>query len=134
MLLVYVDDIVIIGNNLSVIHHTKQLLHSRFQLKDLDLLKYFLGFEVARSSKGISLCQRKYALELISELGLSGSEPSAVPMDSNLKLTSEAYDELFLTGHDSLILDPSVYKRLVGKLLYICMTQPNLNCSVNLLS
>ncbi|XP_031283867.1 uncharacterized protein LOC116142569 [Pistacia vera] len=117
-----------------MINQTKKILHSNFRLKDLGMWRYFLGFEVARSVKGISLCQRKYALELISESGLSGSKPSSVPMESNLKLTSTAYDALFPTTNDPLLSDPCVYQRLMGKLLYLCMTRPDLNYSVNLLS
>ncbi|XP_031270507.1 uncharacterized protein LOC116128878 [Pistacia vera] len=134
ILLVYVDDIVLTGNNVNMINQTKKMLHSNFRLKDLGMLRYFLGFEVARSVKEISLYQRKYALELISESGLSGSKPSSVLMESNLKLTSTAYDALFPTTNDPLLSDPCVYQRLVGKLLYLCMTQPDLSYSVNLLN
>lgn len=133
----YVDDIVIIGDFPTLIRHTKQLLHHNFKLKDLCVLQYFLGFEVAMSSKGISLCQRKYALELISESSLLGSKPSLVPMESNLKLTSATFDHQFPfdnTKNDPLLPDPVVYQRLVGKLLYLCMTRPNLSYSVSLLS
>ncbi|XP_031262909.1 uncharacterized protein LOC116121108 [Pistacia vera] len=100
-----------------MINYTKQLLHSNFKLKDLGVLKYFLGLEVARSFRGINLCQRKYALELISESRLSASKPSAVPMESTLKLTLVAYDELFPAGHDPLLPDPSIYQRLASCLM-----------------
>ncbi|XP_075492651.1 uncharacterized protein LOC142530724 [Primulina tabacum] len=66
LLLVYVDDIIITGDNDSSIKELKLFLHSRIHLKDLGPLRYFLGIEIARSNEGIYLCQRKYTLELIS--------------------------------------------------------------------
>ena len=54
-ILVYVDDVILAGNNLQYIEETKQFLAKQFKLKDLGQLKYFLGIEVARSSTDISL-------------------------------------------------------------------------------
>ena len=56
-------------------------------MKDLGELKFFLGIEFVISQKGIVMSQRKYALELISELGLSGTKPVNTPLETNLKLT-----------------------------------------------
>lgn len=64
-LLAYVDDIVLAGNSIHEIQHVKQLLHQQFKIKDLVQLRFFLGFKIARSNKGIFLNQRKYTLELL---------------------------------------------------------------------
>ncbi|KAJ6840048.1 putative uncharacterized mitochondrial protein-like [Iris pallida] len=64
LVLIYVDDILITGNNMESINTLKQFLHTRFRIKDLGDLKFFLGIEIARSKKGIYISQRKYALEL----------------------------------------------------------------------
>ena len=64
-LLIYVDDILIMGNDSSVIDALKRFLNGRFKIKDLGDLKYFLGVEVSRSKKGIFISQRKYALEIL---------------------------------------------------------------------
>uniref|UniRef100_A0A2N9IJK6 Reverse transcriptase Ty1/copia-type domain-containing protein n=1 Tax=Fagus sylvatica TaxID=28930 RepID=A0A2N9IJK6_FAGSY len=103
-LLVYVDDILIASNDMSTMHALKDSLHAEFKLKDLGNLKYFLGLEVAKSAKGISLCQRKYALDIISDSGMLGSKPVTTPMEQNLKINQSNGDPLE---------DPSLYRRLV---------------------
>ena len=62
-LVVYDDDILIASNNVQVVEDLKTSLDQHFKLKDLGGLKYFLGLEIARSNKGVTLCQRKDALE-----------------------------------------------------------------------
>lgn len=57
VILVYVDDLLIIWNDLKLIKETKQVLHNHFKIKDLGELKYFLGIEFLRSSKGIVMNQ-----------------------------------------------------------------------------
>ncbi|XP_015166872.1 uncharacterized mitochondrial protein AtMg00810-like [Solanum tuberosum] len=92
IILVYVDDMLITGSSGSSINKAKGILHQKFKVKDLGELKYFLGIEILRSQQGIILNQRKYVLELISELGLSGAKPVGTPMEMNAKLTTAEYD------------------------------------------
>jgi hypothetical protein len=70
ILAVYVDDIIITGDDQEEIKRLKECLSMEFEVKDLGNLKYFLGIEVARTKKGISLCQRKYTLDLLSDMGM----------------------------------------------------------------
>ncbi|WJZ93217.1 hypothetical protein VitviT2T_012173 [Vitis vinifera] len=80
-LLIYVDDILITGNDANAIVALKQFLHSHFRIKDLGDLKYFLGIEVSRSKKGISITQRKYTLEILKDGGFLGAKPVNFPME-----------------------------------------------------
>ena len=118
----YVDDILIVNNNVDAINTFKLFLDNKFKLKDLDTLKYFLGLEVARIEKGISLCQRKFTLELLSDTGLLASKPTNVPMEQSTKFSSSM-------GED--VPDSSLYRRLIGKLLYLTLTRPDICYSVH---
>ena len=85
-LLVYVDDVLIASDSMQAITYLKVLLDQQFKLKDSADLKYFLGLEVTSSKVGINQCQRKYALELLEDVGLlGGCKPAKIPMDQNLK-------------------------------------------------
>ncbi|GKA20707.1 ribonuclease H-like domain-containing protein [Tanacetum coccineum] len=83
-LLVYVDDIVVTGNNFKEIVKFRHFLSSKFQIKDLGSLKYFLGIEVLENKNGLYLSQRKYCLELLCEYGLLSCKPAATPMQHNV--------------------------------------------------
>ncbi|XP_062014075.1 uncharacterized mitochondrial protein AtMg00810-like [Rosa rugosa] len=124
-LLVYVDDVILAGSSLKAIIETKEFLSKQFKLKDLGQLRYFLGIKVARSKQGIALCQRKYALEILEDTGFLGAKPSRFPLEQNLVLTQ---------GDGSLLKDPAQYRRLVGRLIYLTITRPDLVYPVHILS
>ncbi|XP_075103372.1 uncharacterized protein LOC142177986 [Nicotiana tabacum] len=133
VVLVYVDDMLITGPNLRLVEETKATLQKIFKVKDLGELKYFLGLEFARSSQGILMHQRKYALELVSELGLGAAKPAATPLEANVKLTTPQYDEHIGTANtldDALLPNITSYQRLLGKLLYLTVTRPDIAFSV----
>ena len=66
VLIVYVDDIILNGDDLSEMDRLKKGFAFEFEIKDLGSLKYFLGMEVARSNQGIMVSQRKYILDLLN--------------------------------------------------------------------
>ncbi|XP_074300473.1 uncharacterized protein LOC141631744 [Silene latifolia] len=107
-ILVYVDDLVIAGNDNAAITDFKHYLNKCFRMKDLGTLKYFLGLEVARNLTGIFLCQRKYTLDLLSETGILGAKPSTLPIEENhqlaLSLTRRSLTAYFVFVGGSPIL------------------------------
>ena len=125
VLLVYVDDVLIACNDKTEEDRFKVMLDDKFKLKNLGDLKYFLGLEVARLDKGIAICQRKYTLELLNDAGLLGCKCAKTHMEYNLKLSKFEGEEL---------KDPSHYKRLVGRLLYLTITRPDITFAVHKLS
>ncbi|CAL1369473.1 unnamed protein product [Linum trigynum] len=123
--LVYVDDIILAGDFLSEIESLKQKLDDAFKIKDLGNLKYFLGLEIARNETGISICQRKYVLDLLNDSGLLGAKPVATPCNPGVRLSIKSGVPLE---------DSSVYRRLVGRLLCLCNTRPDIAFAVHQLT
>lgn len=131
IILVYVDDLLITGSDKGLIQEAKGILNHNFKMKDLGELRYFLGIEFASTNKGIMMNQRRYALELISECGLGGGKCATTPLEQNQKLTSLEYDKLFKAKDDDLELsDRNRYRRLIGRLLYLGMTRPDISHAV----
>ena len=78
---IYVDDLIIGGDNLEEVEHVKSLLKQEFEMKDLGELRYFLGIEVIRTAEGIWLSQQKYALDMLKKYGMADCKPILVPLD-----------------------------------------------------
>jgi hypothetical protein len=124
-LLIYVDDIILSGTSLHEIDRIKAILDNNFKIKDLGVVKYFLGLEVAHSKAGISISQRKYCLDLLNDSGLLGSKPASTPLDPSIKLHND----------DGKVFDDvGLYRRLVGKLLYLTNTRPDIAFATQQLS
>ncbi|RVW82418.1 Retrovirus-related Pol polyprotein from transposon TNT 1-94 [Vitis vinifera] len=124
IIIVYVDDIILTGDHEEKID-LKKLLTKEFEIKDLGNLKYFLGMEIARSKKGIAVSQRKYVLDLLNETGMLGCKPAETPMDTTIKLEE---------SDGSAPVDKGRYQRLVGKLIYLSHTKPDIGFSVSVVS
>jgi hypothetical protein len=94
-------------------------------MKDLGLLTYFMGLEVHTDSLGIFLNQRKYTQDLIDLDGLQDSPSMDTPMEVNVKYRSE---------EGNLLADPTVFRRLVGSLNYMTITQPDISFAIQQVS
>jgi len=86
ILAVYVDDIIITGDDTLEIARLKKNLSKEFEVKDVGQLRYFLGIEIARSPRGIVLSQQKYVLDLLNETGMLGCRTASIPIEQNHKL------------------------------------------------
>lgn len=122
---VYVDDIVITGDDKEEIIRLKQFLSKEFEIKDLGSMKYFLGMEIGRSRNQISVSQRKYIIDLLKDTGMLNCKPIDTPMDPNVKL---------VTRGNETATDRGKYQRLVGKLIYLSHTRPDIGFSVSAVS
>lgn len=116
----------ITGDDTEEIKKLKKVLATEFEVKDLGQMKYFLGMEIARSRDGIMVSQRKYTLDLLKETGMLGCKPSDVPMDPNLKLYGRTPDQKSA--------DKGQYQKLVGKLIYLSHTRPDICFYVSMTS
>ena len=76
-----------------------------------------MDFEVARSKTGLILNQKKYYLEILSEFGLTGCKLANSPANASIRLNSDEGD---------LLEDVTSFKRLIGRLLYLTNTRPNI--------
>ncbi|XP_039021945.1 uncharacterized mitochondrial protein AtMg00810-like [Hibiscus syriacus] len=125
VMLIYVDELLLTGNDLALINELKDMLNRNSRIKDLGDLKYFLGLEVLRSEKGILLNQRKYALELLKEIGIEGVKPAFNPLEHNLKLTTTEYDEHLQQLKDEVLVEEKpTFQRLIERLIYPMHTRP----------
>ena len=125
ILIVYVDDIILTSDDHVEQERLKRVLASDFEIKDLGGLKYFLGMEFSRSKRGIFVSQRKYVLDLLSETGLLGCKAAETPIEHNLKLQPAKPEE---------VKKKEQFQRLVGRLIYLSHTRPDIAFAVSVVS
>ncbi|KAJ0603580.1 putative RNA-directed DNA polymerase [Helianthus annuus] len=124
-LIIYVDNMIITGNDEEEMTRLKMNLFKEFEMKDLGRLKYFLGIEVLRSRQGIFICQKKYVFDLLAKTGMIDCKPVDTPMMVNQKLYMEENAKLANKGE---------YQRIVGKLIYLSHTRPDIAYAVGVVS
>ena len=125
LLAVYVDDILVIGSDTTGISQVKSHLQKHLNIRDLGTPKYFLGIEFAYKRGKLILDQCKYVLDILEETSLLGCKPQSSPIDNKPQ---------FWDSTSPPLTDANIYRRLVGKLIYLTVTRPDITYTVGLLS
>lgn len=120
-LLVYVDDIIMMGNDAALIDSLLKWLSCTFKIRDLGTPSFFLGIETITDKTGFLLSQQRYMKDILSRAGMSNYNPLSTPaaVTQPATPTLEPFD------------NPTQYRRLVGALQYLTITRPDLSFSIN---
>ncbi|WZY76517.1 hypothetical protein YC2023_022901 [Brassica napus] len=122
---VYVDDLIYIGDDISMMKEFKESMQREFDMTDLGKMRYFLGLEVLQTPHGIHVSQEKYAMEVLKHFDMENCNSVCNPMVPGNKLDMDE-------GGNRV--DETFYKKIIGSLMYITTTRPDLQFSVSLLS
>ncbi|KAL2238004.1 UNVERIFIED_CONTAM: Retrovirus-related Pol polyprotein from transposon RE2 [Sesamum indicum] len=116
-LLVYVDDVLLSGPCKDTITDIKRYLHNMFTIKDMGEARFFLELEICRSKDGIVLSQTKYTNDIISDVGMTQAKVTSTPLTAGIKLSNSEEEQM---------QNPEAYRRLLGRLLYLGFTRPDI--------
>ncbi|KAA3482129.1 pleiotropic drug resistance protein 3-like [Gossypium australe] len=121
----YVDDLLVIGGDNNDLADFKAKMMNMFEMSDLGLMTYFLGMEVYQAEGRIFLGQKTFSMKILKTFSMENSKSTSTPMAVGMKLSSQ-------DDHDRV--DESAYRSLVGCLLYLTATRPDVMFSVSMLS
>eukprot|EP00253_Pinus_taeda_P036179 PITA_36179 len=121
ILVLYVDDLLIIGSSALSIATVKRALHDRILMTDMGPLHFFLGLEISQDATGIKLSQAKYAEDLLERFRMTDCKLAPTPFLSGFHLED---------GGDTPLVDSTLYRQLVGSLLYLIHSRPDLSYAV----
>jgi hypothetical protein len=124
ILLLYVDDLFLTGEE-KLITECKKRLALEFEMKYLGLMHYFLGLKVWQSPERIFLNQGKHTVEILKSFDMLECKCMNTPMEEKLKL---------LVNNSSDLIDATLYRQIIGSLMYLTNTRPNICFVVNTLS
>ena len=121
----YVDDLIYTSNNKTMLADFKKSMMKEFDMTDMGLMHYFLGIEVVQSSAGVFISPKKYALEILDKFMLKDCNSVITPSEVGLKLSKSGAGKR---------VDSTLYKQIVGSLMYLTSTRPDIMHTVNLIS
>lgn len=122
---VYFDDVIITGTNLCEIQDLKRFLHHQFKIKNLGKLHFFLGLKILYTVDGTSISQKKFATDLLKEFDFLNYTKVSSPLDSIVNLH---------VNKGKLMSNPTIYRKLVGKLNILTNTRLEIAYSMQHLS
>eukprot|EP00257_Ricinus_communis_P015773 XP_015573748.1 uncharacterized protein LOC107261134 [Ricinus communis] len=121
----YVDDIIYIGNCSVMFEKFKKSMMVEFEMSDLGMMHYFLGIEVMQSSTGVFISQKKYVQEILDRFKMKDCNPASTPSEFAWKLNKDA---------EGKKVDSTIYKQIVGSLMYLTSTRPDIMHAVSVIS
>ncbi|GKV30443.1 hypothetical protein SLEP1_g39251 [Rubroshorea leprosula] len=121
----YVDDFLITGSDVQAMEHFMLVMKKEFDMSNLGEMSYFLGLEIKQCGNGIFLSQEKYAQDMMKKFNMGYSKPVSTPLVLNCKMSK---------NDGSAYVDASWYRSIIGSLLYLTATRPNIMFAVSLLS
>ena len=126
--IIWVDDIIVIGSTQQLIDTFKSQIKSEFKIKDHGVLKYFLGIDFGVTQTNIKMSQSGYCQTVLDRFGMSESNPEIIPTFKNV------FDELRTHKNDPPFEDPTRFRELVGSLLYLQqVSRPDISFITNVL-
>ncbi|XP_074379364.1 retrovirus-related Pol polyprotein from transposon TNT 1-94 isoform X2 [Apium graveolens] len=121
----YVDDLLVTGSNLKQIDNFKEEMKAAFEMTDLGKMTFFLGMEVQQNTNEIFICQKKYAKEILKKFNMDECKPTTTPMNNK---------EKFYEKDGAPKTDEGLYRSLIGCLMYLTITRPDIMNAVSILS
>jgi hypothetical protein len=118
---IYVDDIIFGSTNKGCCDEFSQTMVKRFEMSMMGELNFFLGFQVKQLKEGTFLCQTKYTHDILKKFNMENAKPIKTPMGTNGHL------DLDIGGKS---VDQKVYRSMIGSLLYLCASRPDIMLSV----
>eukprot|EP00253_Pinus_taeda_P022423 PITA_22423 len=125
IVVLYVNDVIFTGNDNYLIENFKAVMKEEFEMTDMGLLRYFLGIKVDQNENGIFIAQAKYVNEVFERFNMQDNKAAITPTVMGLKLSKEDNNKDF---------DPSLFKSIVGSLMYLTATRPDIMHAVSLVS
>uniref|UniRef100_A0A0A9CKP0 Reverse transcriptase Ty1/copia-type domain-containing protein n=1 Tax=Arundo donax TaxID=35708 RepID=A0A0A9CKP0_ARUDO len=118
---IYVDDIIFGSTNKSFCDEFSKIMTDRFEMSMMGELKFFLGFQVKQLKEGTFICQTKYTKDMLKKFDMENAKPIKTPMQTNGHLD---------LNEDGEAVDQKVYRSIIGSLLYLCVSRPDIMLSV----
>lgn len=125
LIVLYVDDLLITGNNGKLIEQVKTHLSNEFDMKDLGLVHYCLGLEVWKKRHSVFISQAKYACEVLKRFNMQDCKPVSTPIDTSNKPSRD---------DGTPFVDMTLYRQLVGSLIYLTTSRPDISYAVGVVS
>jgi hypothetical protein len=118
---IYVDDIIFGSTNKLTCEEFSRIMIQKFEMSMMGELKYFLGFQIKQLQEGTFISQSKYIQDILKKFGMKNAKPIKTPMGTNEHL------DLDIGGQS---VDQKVYQSMIGSLLYLCASRPDIMLSV----